>query len=149
MDTIRVVCGIIFNKERVLICRRKIGKSLSGYWEFAGGKVEADEKFEDSLTRELKEELGMVVEIKQHFKTVQHRYDRFNIELISFICKFKSASFILTDHDAYEWVKPSELLKWELAPADIPIANEIQRIEKLNDDGSRMNLYKKYMTVED
>jgi 8-oxo-dGTP diphosphatase len=53
MDTIRVVCGIIF------ICRRKQGKALDGYWEFPGGKIERSESFEKALKRELHEELEM------------------------------------------------------------------------------------------
>ncbi|MGJ1538181.1 NUDIX domain-containing protein [Sphingobacterium multivorum] len=53
MDLITVVCGIIFKDDLVLICRRKAEKSLGGYWEFPGGKVEDGESNEESLLREL------------------------------------------------------------------------------------------------
>ncbi len=130
MDIIRVVCGIILQNEKVFICRRKPNKSLGGYWEFPGGKIEKGEKEEDSLIRELQEELGMSVEVLKHFKNLIHDYGNFKIELISYKCNFISSSFELTDHDAYEWINISELKKWKLAPADIPIAEELMHQER-------------------
>jgi len=125
MDIIKVVCGIIFKEDKIFICRRNQQKILSGYWEFPGGKIEIGEKAEDSLVRELQEELGMDVSIDKYFKTVIHRYETFTIELISYICQFQKASYKLTDHDAYEWVDRSDLNKRLLAPADIPIAEAL------------------------
>ncbi|MFA4977167.1 MAG: NUDIX domain-containing protein [Sphingobacterium sp.] len=72
MDLITVVCGIIFKDDLVLICRRKPEKSLGGYWEFPGGKVEDGESNEESLLRELIEELNLKVKIKQHFFDTVH-----------------------------------------------------------------------------
>lgn len=54
MGTIRVVCGVIFNEGRILLCRRKPEKSLGGYWEFPGGKIEVGETEEESLVRNCK-----------------------------------------------------------------------------------------------
>lgn len=125
MVMIKVVCGLIFKEDKIFICRRKPEKSLGGFWEFPGGKVELNEELEASLIRELREELQMSVEVKEHFKTVKHNYDNFSIELISFICEFENSNYILTDHDSYEWLDPKELLKWKLAPADIPIARAL------------------------
>ena len=123
---IKVVCGIIFNAGKIFISRRKLGKSLGGYWEFPGGKVEEGEVYEEKLIRELEEELGMKVEVGDHFITNEHKYQNFRIELIAYQCKFLSATFKMADHDAYEWVVPSKLLDWKLAPADIPIAKKLQ-----------------------
>ena len=125
MDTIKVICGLIYDKEKIFICRRKAEMSLGGFWEFPGGKVELNETYEDCLKRELQEELEMSVDVLRHFKTVHHNYNNFKIELISFVCDYKSADFLMTDHDLYEWVDPKDLLSWELAPADIPIAEAI------------------------
>lgn len=128
MANIEVVCGIIFKDNLVLICRRKPEKSLGGYWEFPGGKVEGTESYEDSLTRELIEELNLEVEIKQHFFNTIHHYEKIIIELISFICETENIATDSTDHDQLEWVKVEDLLNWKLAPADVPIAKEL--IEK-------------------
>ncbi|MDR3007186.1 MAG: (deoxy)nucleoside triphosphate pyrophosphohydrolase [Sphingobacterium sp.] len=125
MAIIKVVCGIIFKGDLVLICRRKPEKSLGGYWEFPGGKVEGTESYEDSLTRELIEELNLEVEIKQHFFNTVHHYEKITIELISFICETENIATKSTDHDKLEWVEVSDLLNWKLAPADIPIAKEL------------------------
>jgi 8-oxo-dGTP diphosphatase len=129
MNIIKVVCGIIFKDDLVLICRRKPDKSLGGYWEFPGGKVEDGESYEESLLRELIEELNLKVEIKEHFFDTVHHYDNGDIELISFICKTQSIATESTDHDLLEWVEVDDLLNWKLAPADIPIAKKL--IEKL------------------
>lgn len=125
MAITKVVCGIIFKDDLVLICRRKPEKSLGGYWEFPGGKVEGSESYEESLLRELIEELDLKVEIKQHFFDTIHYYDKGAIELISFICSTKDTVKESTDHDLIEWVKVEELLNWRLAPADVPIAKEL------------------------
>jgi len=125
MAIIKVVCGIIFKDDLVLICRRKTGKSLGGYWEFPGGKVEEFESYEESLARELIEELNLKVNIKQHFFDTVHHYDKGAIELISFICETENIPSESTDHDQLEWVKVSDLLNWKLAPADIPIAKSL------------------------
>lgn len=57
MDIIKVVCGIIFNNEKIFICRRNKEKSFAGFWEFPGGKIEVNESHQTALTRELLEEL--------------------------------------------------------------------------------------------
>lgn len=125
MAIIKVVCGIIFREGKVFLCRRNAHKSLAGYWEFPGGKVEANEAQEASLYRELLEELGMKVAVGKHFHSVIHAYDTFTIELIAYICQYQEATYTLTDHDQYEWVNTNELLQWQLAPADIPIAQAL------------------------
>jgi len=133
---IKVTCGLIFAEDKILICRRNLEKSLGGYWEFPGGKVEQNESYEACLERELQEELNMEVVVLRHFLTIQHDYEEFSIELISFLCNLKSAKFSLKDHDAYEWVDPKTILEWNLAPADIPIAKALIDLEK-TDPGNK------------
>jgi 8-oxo-dGTP diphosphatase len=122
---IKVVCGIIYKGDEIFISRRKAEKVLGGYWEFPGGKIEVGENDEDSLTRELFEELGMKVIVNELFKTVIYHYENFSIELIAYKCDFLEATFNLTDHDLFEWVNIEELKNWQLAPADIPIAEQL------------------------
>lgn len=131
MDKIKVVCGLISYENKVFICRRAKHKSLSGYWEFPGGKIEKGELPESTLVRELKEELNMEVEVKRQFITSHYAYEFFDIELLSFLCDFIDSDFSMTDHDRYEWVLPKDLSNWKLAPADIPIAEQyIELVQK-------------------
>jgi len=134
MDILKVVCGIIYYGDKVFIGRRNSNKSLSGYWEFPGGKIKEGEKPKLALERELIEELDMKVTVNEYFNTVIHQYEKFTIELIAYKCQFIDATFKMLDHDAYEWVNIKELRSWNLAPADIPIADELIKndIIKLN-----------------
>lgn len=125
MNPVKVVCGIIFKDNRVLICRRKADKSLGGYWEFPGGKLEDGETEEECLKRELAEELGLEVTVEHHFMTNTHKYNTTIIELISFICTTSQTPIKLIDHDNIEWVPTDTLLTWHVAPADIPIAKKL------------------------
>jgi 8-oxo-dGTP diphosphatase len=121
---IEVVCGVIYNEHgQILICRRAMHKSFAGYWEFPGGKIEQDELPEQSLSRELLEELGMEVSVQDFLTEVLHKYEDFAIKLLAYRCAFISATYILSDHDQYTWVFPQELVNFELAAADIPIAD--------------------------
>ncbi|SFS43894.1 8-oxo-dGTP diphosphatase [Zhouia amylolytica] len=125
MLNMNVVCAIIYRDDKVFIARRKQGKSMASKWEFPGGKIEENESEVEALKRELIEELGMSVDIHKKLGSNIHNYDDFTINLIAYSCEFKSATFTLTDHDQYIWVEPKNLSKYDLAEADIPIANLI------------------------
>lgn len=127
---IKVVCGLIYKEDKILICRRNSSKELGGFWEFPGGKIESNETEEDALIRELKEELDMNVIIDKFYHSVVHRYEGFTIELRAYKCKFISAEFQLIDHDKYEWMSPSDITMKKLAPADIPIIEKLINDEK-------------------
>lgn len=118
MKIIKVVCGIIWKDGQVLIARRKPEKSLGGYWEFPGGKLEPNEDASSALVRELKEEMGMSVEKLVYFGSHVYNYETFSIELIGYQCSFVNASFQLTDHDEITFINPKQLLNYKMAPAD-------------------------------
>ena len=121
MTMIKVVCGIIYNGDKVFVCRRKEGKSLVGFWEFPGGKIEEGESQQEALKRELSEELEMEVSIDSFLGSSRHDYGNFKIELLSYNCSLINYNGKLTDHDAYKWITPENLHTINLAPADIPL----------------------------
>jgi 8-oxo-dGTP diphosphatase len=125
MKIIKVVCGIIWDQDKIFIARRKPEKSMGGCWEFPGGKIEANENPEQALERELKEELGMIVKVGEYFCSNLHHYENFSIELIAYQARFIYSTYILTDHDAYEWKVPKELIEYKWADADVPIFEKI------------------------
>ncbi len=123
---IDVVAAIILDGKKVMIARRAIHKSLPGKWEFPGGKVEEGEKPEEALVRELKEEFDIKTEIGVLVKTIEHSYDNFDIRLAAYITKIVAGNFRLSDHDKILWVDVEMLHNYDLATADIPIAQELQ-----------------------
>lgn len=119
---INVLCGIITNSEgKIFLARRKPGKSLAGKWEFPGGKLEEGESEPECLKRELLEEIGMEVIVHDRLGENVHQNPTLQIRLIAYRCSLVNATYELTDHDTYAWVKPKELLNYELAEADVPL----------------------------
>ncbi|WP_316811651.1 (deoxy)nucleoside triphosphate pyrophosphohydrolase [Pedobacter heparinus] len=124
---ISVAAAIIFKKNEVLIAKRAAHKSLAGYWEFPGGKIEADELPEQCLLRELAEELQIIVKVNDHLMDHIHDYGDFVIELKAYSCSFVEGQLTLTDHDEVLWVNVNDLLSYPLAPADVPIAKQLMK----------------------
>ncbi len=121
---IDVSAAILENKSgQVLIAKRKQGKKLAGYWEFPGGKVEEGESPEESLVRELKEEMNLDIEVHDFVGESIYRYAEGTIRLIAFKGRIIGGEIKLTDHDEYAWKHLHELSTVKLAPADIPLLN--------------------------
>lgn len=124
-----VSAAIIIIDGKVLLARRAKGESLAGYWEFPGGKREEDETIEQCLVREIKEELEVDIEVLGHFGVSDHEYPGGKIRLVALLCEIQSGTPTVSVHDAVEWVAVGDLLQYQLAPADIPIAQQIQADE--------------------
>ncbi len=118
---VTVTCAIIRHNDTVLIARRKKGAE-AGRWEFPGGKVEEGETPEESLVREMKEECNVSVHVGSFLAESLHQYEAFSVRLLAYETELLSIDFCLCDHDEVRWVPPAELLSYDLAAADIPIA---------------------------
>lgn len=117
---IEVAAAIVADGEgRLLIARRREGKSQAGLWEFPGGKLEPGETAEACLVRELREEMSIEVEAGARFGTNEHDYGDVRIRLIAYRARYVGGDIRLTDHDRCAWVKPAELLGYRFAPADV------------------------------
>lgn len=119
-----VVCAIIRHENGlILLAQRPEGKRLAGLWEFPGGKVDPGEQPEESLHRELMEELGCLVTVTQAGPAVVHEYEWGSIRLFPFICELMAGSSPPHPHEhaALSWVPFEKILSHDLAPADLPI----------------------------
>ncbi|AZN39569.1 8-oxo-dGTP diphosphatase MutT [Paenibacillus albus] len=117
---IQVAAAIIENVQgKILIARRKEGKSQGGLWEFPGGKIEADETAEECLRRELREEMNIEIDPYEFFGENEHFYGDVHISLIAYKAKFLGGEMKLVDHDDYEWVSLNQLNEFVFAPADV------------------------------
>lgn len=126
MKHIEVVCAVIRNeKNEIFCCKRGPGRVLEGYWEFPGGKVEPNETHEETIIREIKEELKSVIEPKRYIGVSNYEYTDlekpFSITMYAYACKLISGELELTEHTEKQWVKDDDLNKLDFAPADRPI----------------------------
>lgn len=119
-----VVCALIERSGRVLLARRPQRKHLALKWEFPGGKVEDGETAEAAIIREIREELGCEIVIERALPRFRHTYGRTTIEMIPFVCQLSAGSPAPapTEHVGLAWALPGDLETYELAAADLPIA---------------------------
>ena len=87
--TLVVACALVDADKRVLIAQRPEGKALAGLWEFPGGKLEPGERPEQSLIRELHEELGITVAepCLAPLTFASHGYETFHLLMPLYICR--------------------------------------------------------------
>lgn len=123
----KVAAAVVIKEGRVLLACRKEGDPMAGYWEFPGGKIKEGESAEKCLEREFVEEFSMKIKVGDFIGRSSYHYPHGKIELLAYWAIPLSEPKLLLDHQALDWVKPGKLLHFQLAPADIPIAGEVQR----------------------
>lgn len=118
-----VACALIDSDNRVLVTRRPEGKSLAGLWEFPGGKLEAGERPEPALIRELSEELG--IEVKEAclapLTFASYAYPEFHLLMPLYICRRWEGVVSSREGQDLKWVRPGKLRDLAMPPADEPL----------------------------
>lgn len=125
-----VAAGMVWDDAgRVLIAQRPADGLLGGLWEFPGGKQEPDETLPMCLQRELREELGIEVEVGELFVVVKHAFTHFKITLHAFTCKLATDSPPpqTIEAQAIAWVTPSALSRYSFGKADRQVIAELER----------------------
>ena len=116
-------CALIDVDGRVLLAQRPAGKPMAGLWEFPGGKVERGERPEDSLIRELKEELGIVVReaCLAPLTFASHAYPEFHLLMPLYVCRRWDGTVTPREGQRLAWVRPNRLREYPMPPADEPL----------------------------
>jgi mutator protein MutT len=123
---IEVAAGLVFRDGRLLITQRLPDDHLGGLWEFPGGKREQGETFEECVRRELKEELGIEVEVGGLLDRVAHRYPEKIVHLKFFRCKWRKHEPRALGCHAFAWITASQLNKYAFPGADEKLLQKLR-----------------------
>lgn len=129
MKTIHVTAAVIVEDGAILCVQRNENKYdyISKKWEFPGGKVEENEEIENTIVREIQEELNLEIRVDQFLIQVDHQYPDFRIVMDTFLCSIVGGSLNLNEHINYCWLKKEDLYQLDWAGADIPIVHELMK----------------------
>ncbi len=122
-----VACALIDADGRVLIAERPAGRPMAGLWEFPGGKVHADERPEQALIRELREELGIVVNeaCLAPLTFASHSYPEFHLLMPLYVCRRWEGIVTAQEGQNLAWVRPNRLKDYPMPPADLPLISHL------------------------
>lgn len=128
---IKVVAALIEKDNRILIAKRLTGDPLLvAKWEFPGGKVETNEDEYHAIEREIKEEFELEIKANEFLINNVCKYPNKTVDLRLYSCNYISGEFNLHDHSEYKWVEKEKLMNFDLAPADIPLAEYVMKVMK-------------------
>ena len=123
-----VACALVDTDGRILLAQRPEGKSMAGLWEFPGGKVEPGETPEETVIRELHEELGIVTRVAclAPLTFASHAYDDFHLLMPLFICRRFEGIPQGREGQALKWVRAKALRDYPMPAADEPLIPFLQ-----------------------
>jgi mutator protein MutT len=126
VKSIEVSAGLVFRGGKLLITQRHTSAHLGGLWEFPGGKREPNETFEQCLVRELREELGIEVEVGELVESLTHAYPEKTVTLKFYRCRLKQGEPRAIDCLDLKWITADELRNYEFPAADARLLEKLQ-----------------------
>ncbi len=124
--SVEVAAGLIFRTGKLLITQRRPQDHLGGLWEFPGGKREPGETFEQCLRRELREELGIDVEVGELVETITHSYSEKTVHLRFFRCALLNHEPQTIGCQAVAWIGSEELAQYDFPAADARLLHKLR-----------------------
>ena len=120
--------GLVFNKNgELLIDQRLKSSSMGGMWEFPGGKKTSNESIEETIEREIREELGIVVKAEAKLLSFEHVYSHKKIYFTVYLCEWKSGEAKPLSSQKLLWVAPEKLLDFPFPAANSKIISELYK----------------------
>lgn len=120
-------CGLIDADGRVLVTQRPDGKDHAGLWEFPGGKIEAGERPEQTIVRELYEELSVepCLDCLEPLGFVSHAYPDFQLVMPTYVCRQWDGIVRPREGQGTKWAFADHIVGLPLVPADVPLAQQL------------------------
>lgn len=130
MKELTVAIAIIEKEGKYLIAQRRPDDTLGLYWEFPGGKCEEGETLEECLVREIREELGITIQIHQKGEILIAKTQTHRIFLHSFYCSHQSGTPQALECHEFRWVRAKELRQYRFPPANEKLLQRLAKKEK-------------------
>jgi 8-oxo-dGTP diphosphatase len=122
----RVVAGLIVKDGKLLVCQRTRHQTMPLKWEFPGGKIEEGEQPRNALRRELEEELGILANVGDEVKRIQHEYPNGGmVELRFFVVRGFEREIENRIFKDMQWADPKDLPKYDFLEADVLLVRDL------------------------
>ena len=129
--SVEVAAGLLFRDGNLLITQRRPREHLGGLWEFPGGKREPGETLQECLRRELREELGIEVEVGELLDFVTHEYPEKTVRLTFYRCAWLRHEPRALGCQAFAWVTAAQLAEYAFPPADQKLLQKLRTSPEL------------------
>ena len=131
MKTVRVAAAVIQSVDQggvpvVFATQRGYGP-YKHWWEFPGGKIEENETPQETVVREIREELDAVIEVSQYGVSVEYDYPDFHLSMDCLFCSLKEGKIRLLEHEAAKWLPVNDLRQVNWLPADELVVGTIEK----------------------
>ena len=118
MKKINVAAAIITKNNKYFIAKRNKNKHLGGFYEFPGGKQDVNETLQETVIREIKEELDVNICVGNKLGEEHYKDEKINVHLHYFFCTIISGDIVLKEHEDSAWVTKEEFKNYEFAEGD-------------------------------
>lgn len=118
MKKVNVSAAVIVKDNKYFIAKRNKDKHLGGYFEFPGGKQDDNETLEQTVIREIKEELNVDITVDRKLGEEHYSDEKINVHLHYFFCTIIKGDIILKEHEEAAWVSKEEFNKYKFAEGD-------------------------------
>ncbi len=127
--TKQVTAAIIRKDGKILIAKRSGDDECPLMWEFPGGKLEAGETLEECIVREIKEELGLDIQVVNIYARILYHLNGQGIPITFFNVEITGGEMRLYVHEDARWIEKKDLFRYRFMPPDIEVVSRLSEEE--------------------